>query len=346
MRRANLHRRPAFTLVELLMVITIIGILAGILVPTIMYAMQAVKKRAIGIEVQTLANAVDQYKNKYGDYPPDGTNTTIFQRHFRKLFPQIAASEFTAVAAACNVVNGAPAGVMDPPEALVFALGGYSEDPVHPFTGTGGPISVVPGVTPTSYQYNTDRNEPIYEFKQSQLSITLSGSATLSNDESDFGGTADAMPVYRPSGKMCPFVYFDSRTYSFSAGGGTFFNNYSPGDAFGWARPYKSEKPNTNVSSSPANAEAYYRYMKDREYQIVSAGLDDNYGGVKFASGDNGPVLFTYPSGGNVDMRAWTSSTAPVVGTVSRYDDGDVTKPQLDNVANFADGTLEDALTN
>lgn len=348
MRHPTDRRRSGFTLVELLMVITIIGILVGLLVPAVMFAMQGVKKRAIGIEVQTLANAVDQYKNKFGDYPPDGSNIAIFQRHFRKLFPQIAATEFTILDSVASVSNGAP-GVMDPPEALVFALGGYSEDPVHPFTGSGGPIAQVPGTTPITYQYNVDRNEPLYEFKQAQLSIVLSGNATLSSDESDVGGygAVDAMPVYRPSAKLCPYVYFDSRTYSFSVGSGsTFFNNYSPNDALGYARPYKSEKPNTNVSAQPPNAEAYYRYMNDRTYQIVSGGLDDNYGGVKFGSSDKGPVFFTYPSGEDIDFRNWTSTQAPTTKTVTRYNDGNVVKPQLDNVANFADGTLEDALSN
>ncbi len=136
MRRASLAHRPAFTLVELLMVVTIIGILIGLLLPAVYYGMQTVKKGAIGLELQTLASAVEQYKNKYSQgYPPDGSNAGEFERHYKGIFRQIAASEFTAVAAACNVVNGAPAtAYMDPPEALVFALGGFSTDPVHPFT--------------------------------------------------------------------------------------------------------------------------------------------------------------------------------------------------------------------
>ncbi len=136
MRFASHPHRPAFTLVELLMVVTIIGILVGLLLPAVYYGMQSVKQGAIGIEVQTIASAVEQYKNKYSQgYPPDGSNAGDFERHYRGIFRQIAASEFAAVAAACNAVNGAPAtAYMDPPEALVFALGGFSTDPIHPFT--------------------------------------------------------------------------------------------------------------------------------------------------------------------------------------------------------------------
>ena len=108
----------------------------------------AVKKKAIALEVQAIASAVNQYKNKYGDFPPDGSNAAAFERHFRKIFPQIQASEFTTLYANVDPPSGAPATVvMDPAEALVFCLGGYSSNPTQPFTGTGGPLSLVPGST-------------------------------------------------------------------------------------------------------------------------------------------------------------------------------------------------------
>ena len=349
MRRASHAHRPAFTLVELLMVVTIIGILIGLLLPAVYYGMQSIKKGAIGIELQTLASSVEQYKNKHGSYPPDGSSFRDFELHYKGIFRQMAASEFVAVAAACDPSNGAPGGYMDPPEALVFALGGFSTDPLHPFTGPGGPIQAVSSGGYNGYQYNTDRNEPIYEFKDAQLSIDTSSGAALSTEESEFGlGTNDAMPVYRaPWGKRAPFVYFEQKSYSFAAGTGWFFNNYSIGGAHGYARPYKTDKLNTNVAATPANAERYFKYANDRSFQLISAGLDDNFGGLAMASGSSGPVLFKYPVGEDIDYTSWNpSSTAPTVGNRSRYDDGDPTHPQFDNVANFADGTFENGLNN
>lgn len=352
MRRASHAHRPAFTLVELLMVVTIIGILIGLLLPAVYYGMQTVKKGAIGLEVQTLASAVEQYKNKYSQgYPPDGSNVAEFERHYKGIFRNIAASEFLAVRAACNAVNGAPSALssvsgvvvpayMDPPEALVFALGGFSTDPLHPFTGPGGPIQQVSAGV---FQYNTDRNEPIYEFKEAQLTIDTSGGTALSDDETLYGlGTNDAMPVYRgPWGKQAPVVYFKS--YSFAAGGGRFFNNYGS-TMIGFARPYKSDKLNTNVPATPVNAEEYYKYMNDRGFQLISAGLDDTFGGLPMTGA--GPVLYRYPSGDSIDYTGWSSSTAPVVGARTRFDDNDRSHPQFDNVSNFADGPFENALPN
>lgn len=336
MSRVSRAYRRAFTLVELLMVVTIIGILVGLIVPAVLYGMRQVKKQAIGIELQTLASAIEQYKNKYGSYPPDGTNGAYFFSHYKGIFRQIAASEFTAVAAACNAVNGAPAGAyMDPPEALVFALGGFSTDPLHPFTGPGGPLQAIPG----GYQYNTDRNEPIYEFKEAQLTIDTSGGTAVSTDESLYSlGANDAMPVYRgPWGKQAPFVYFQSGSYSLPSGGGGLFFNVYGNPVMGYARPYKSDKLNTNVAATPANAEVYYKYMNDRGFQLVSAGLDDNFGGTAT------PSLFRFPTGERMDVSG-LPSTAPVLLHDTRYNDGDVTHPQFDNVTNFADGPLENAL--
>ncbi|MGN6545234.1 MAG: type II secretion system protein, partial [Aureliella sp.] len=140
MRRASPSRRAAFTLIELLMVIAIIGVLVGLIVPAVMIARRTIIQRSMVMEVHTLANAVDQYKNKYGDYPPDGTDSTVFSRHCRKLFPNMAPSELTIVNAGSTSDAPMPSPVMDPAEALVFFLGGFSKDPVHPFTGTGGPL--------------------------------------------------------------------------------------------------------------------------------------------------------------------------------------------------------------
>ncbi len=349
-RIARLVRRAGFTLVEILVVIAIIGVLVGLIVPAVNVAYRSVKKKAIALEVVTIADAINKYQAKYGDYPPDGSDAGVLTRHLRKVFPQIAASELTILTAGSNASTGMAGAVMDPPEALVFFLGGFSDDPIHPFTGPGGPFAPSPANSTAPYQYNIDRNSPLFEFKQAQLSLEVmndpgSGAPiTVSNDERELGLAmpssfpGDLLPIYRPSGNQAPFVYFDSRTYATSGG----FNRYYA-SSIGCARPYKSAAVNTTVTFTPTTGDRFYRYAEEKTFQVISAGLDDNYGGIYLPSALAIPTFFSFPSGAQIDI-----SVAPAAqsgGTRYAEVSGEASL-QLDNATNFSEGVLEDSLEN
>lgn len=349
--------RQGFTLIEVLMVIAIIGVLVAIAIPALNVARQSILQSAIALETTTIANAIEQYKQKFGDYPPDGSNAAVLRRHLQKVFPQIATSEISLLIAdvfpgtstpLVNFTNAPnPNGVMDPPEALVFFLGGFSSDPVYPFSGVGGPIfitnssgaqvtSVVPTANRGSVQYNVDRNEPLFEFQQGQLTVTIDGGITVSNDESSYSlGSNDVLPAYHPSGKLAPFVFFDKRSYY--AGG--FYNHYGNAmTSFGVARPYRSDL----ISTTASTAEDRYRYMNEDSFQVLTAGLDDQYGGIPWDGTGNGPVFFSFPSGNSINFGPST----PTVGDFSAYSDGTGIKTQLDNATNFSEGILGNSLPN
>jgi prepilin-type N-terminal cleavage/methylation domain-containing protein len=64
-------RTGGFTLIELLTVISIIGILAGLLVGLAPAAGAKMKEARVRSELAQLVTAIEQYKSKQGFYPPD-----------------------------------------------------------------------------------------------------------------------------------------------------------------------------------------------------------------------------------------------------------------------------------
>jgi len=69
MKHNNLSRKKAFTLIEMLVVIAIIGILAAMLFPAITGAMRTAKINKARIEAESIANAINLYYNDYGQMP-------------------------------------------------------------------------------------------------------------------------------------------------------------------------------------------------------------------------------------------------------------------------------------
>lgn len=332
MHKATKGRRYGFTLVELLVAVSIIAILMSIAVPTAYYAYVRAKKAAMKMEVTNLATAIEQYKQKYGDYPPDGSNWDVVARHLRKAFPRMASTELGTLQTACGGTGSGtfPLGVMNRAEALVFFLGGFSSDPQHPFTGPGGPFVMVSG----SPVYNTDRENAIYDFG-SNLKLDIV-------DETYFGMTvlgvaepADIMPVATVKGAGVPTAYFDSRTYVFDVPSiGTIFNAYENSSAsalaFGTARPYLSTTTSTMTGG--------YKYVNDKTFQLVVAGLDNRFGGY---SSTAATVLFIFPTGQPIVV-----GTPPTPAPSARYNSSQDLSAQFDNVTNFSEATLEDGLSN
>ena len=65
----NIRRLQGFTLLELLVVLGIIALLAGIVGPQVMKHMGASKTKAAKVQIEDLAAALDMYKLDVGRYP-------------------------------------------------------------------------------------------------------------------------------------------------------------------------------------------------------------------------------------------------------------------------------------
>ena len=67
--------RRAFTLIELLTVIAIIGILAAILIPTVSSVRVSANKAKTKVQFNQWAAAIESFRSEYGYYPAFGTNS-------------------------------------------------------------------------------------------------------------------------------------------------------------------------------------------------------------------------------------------------------------------------------
>jgi len=81
--RLTLHD-SGFTLLELLVVMTIIGILAAIAVPALRDSPQRAREAALREDLFTLRSTIDQYHGDKGAYPPD-LQTLVSAGYIRKI---------------------------------------------------------------------------------------------------------------------------------------------------------------------------------------------------------------------------------------------------------------------
>jgi prepilin-type N-terminal cleavage/methylation domain-containing protein len=324
--------RPGFTLVEMLVVITIIGILASLGTVAVFEALKAAKRARIKVEITNLNNAIESYKVQFGDYPPsyfngqDANSVAALQRHLAKAFPR------------CNVnteLSYLPSNGMTPAEFLVFWLTSISKDPARPLSA------------PT-----TDR-QSLFSFDKTRLALSPRGNSALPPGWSLSGSGASAvLNPYNPqiyydqSGKNSPFVYFEARGYLGHALQSVNSPSYMPNCCPYLQEPWitNNHSPNNIVAgtSGPPQQDvqtdssgnwlpASYQKMcaNPKSFQIISAGLDGVFGGLgQPMSG----VKYNNKTGLTLYYKSFPTGTG--------YD---TTGGDDDNLTNFSQGQLGDS---
>src|SRR5262245_28130562 len=264
-----MYRTPArsrgFTLVEMLVVIGIVAVLAALLLPAVMMALNAARRAAIVFEVKQLNDAIETYKKDKGDYPPNFRDADAFVRHVRRCYPKIAPTELsyfiTQNNGAYQFVQGK---ALDEGESLVFWLATLRDDQRYPFGVSGGQQSPY---------------KKYYEFDQRRL-------------VDDNGNT---YPSFRAKNSGETFyLYIDHRSYDDCAkftGLGDSQNAYAYAEdsnvAENCARPYWSETP--SGSSTATLTRDKFKAVNPTSFQILCAGLDHDLG---YKSGDTDVKIF------------------------------------------------------
>jgi prepilin-type N-terminal cleavage/methylation domain-containing protein len=350
-------RKPSgFTLVEILVVIVIIGILMGLAVPAIFTAIGTAKSTKMRLEVGTLQDAVNQYEQKYGDFPPDFSDWAVVERHYRKIFPRISPLELNRLRLLTDVdpsndfgPASATAALHDPTaldrgEVLAWVLGGYSTNPLTPFTGSGGPLEQVADPSLVVFQINTDTDNKLYDFKGGLDLGEISPGAPISRTNRYLSADGDVFLSFAAHDEGAPFVYFDSRSYTYFDQNIGDFNGYGSNE-YGVVRPYFSDQvvanPSGNDYATPLEALRAWRFLEPDTFQIIAPGVDGNFGSTATVSGL--PLYYQYPTGKAI--MPITGVNAPgllVRNDVSRFQEPlppIFTGPdhfQQDNLANFS----------
>lgn len=201
-------RSAGFTLVEMLAVVVIIGILAGLITAAAVRARVAARRAAMMTELRDLEMAINTYKNEMGDYPPDFTDLAAVQRHLATAFPG-----FTFDA---NFVQSAfgNRNVFNPSSALVFWLGGIPDSNNIPSGFSANPRN--PFEPPVANQA-TGRKGPYFDFDTSRL--YNAGTCTINLSQYGvqfqfpvFQYYAKGLPLGSAPTGYGPFVYFRARS--------------------------------------------------------------------------------------------------------------------------------------
>jgi len=91
-----------FTLVELLIVISIIGILAALILPVGGAIRRSATIKKVQAELEQVATAIEAYKAKYGFYPPDNPGNPVRNQ----LYFELVGTRITGPAADYETLDG------------------------------------------------------------------------------------------------------------------------------------------------------------------------------------------------------------------------------------------------
>ena len=297
-RHFSASRGAGFTLVEILIVIVIIGMLAGLTTTVLVSGRTAVKNSVVSAVESQLSMALDEYKNRFGEYPPDFRDSDAVLRHIKKRWPRYNIATYddfiSDVYYGCRLssglyeykdsrlnsvddLNGQHVWELDNVgnyvSSLVFWLGGLPDANGIPsgfYANPKGPLGIKDG-KPLAIPTRAQREKPFFTFERKNMAaFWFNGDLCFKVDDYDQlingyydeydDGAYHYVPGYAQGGS--PFVYFRPTTrYPY----GTKRFQYASGE---------SEESSLAVAYK-RNSGSWY---EERRFQIIHPGEDGLFG--------------------------------------------------------------------
>jgi hypothetical protein len=196
-------------------------------------------KRAQAAELANIATAVEAYRTKYGDYPPDGSSWPVMEAHLRKAFPNIIVSELQLLDPKYNQkssqvfpntvrnfyirndndVSATHFHLLQPPRGLGYGDLDPSLKSGRVFDSAEALVFFLGGFSSDSQRpftgpggpfkanptgggliYNSQRENAFFEFKTNRLSLSDDGSISIDETVLNEGIPNDLLPVYIGAG--------------------------------------------------------------------------------------------------------------------------------------------------
>ncbi len=274
------YTRHSFTLVEMLTVIVIIGILAGLITAAATRARYRAKVTVIHAELEQLEMALHAYKEKFGEFPPDFTNQDAVLRHLRKAFPRCSVTNWTDLCTHVSNEWGVDLANMDSANALIFWLGGKPE-----WTGGGNvPIARFTGFSANPrdpFDDSASRMDPFFDFDTTRIAATSNRPRYYS--------------PYCEGDRTGPPIFY------FRAENGGYSNKcWNSGNV--WVHPYRDSR--SMASGDMTATDAYTNdsdavWVNSKTFQILSPGFDEKFYTVSGASADSSVMKYYFPNNPN-----------------------------------------------
>ncbi|MFK7777969.1 MAG: type II secretion system protein [Gimesia sp.] len=278
--KASQQNRRAFTLIELLIAITIIALLLGLLFPAIGSVRLAAQRAQVRAEISNLETAITAFRADFGMDPPSGIvlqedgGATWDQRSkglIRKMWPQFnfgtdkdingdgdANDTITLNAGECLVFF--LGGVYEKTTDGKFRVYGFSKNPARPFLNPGSSVTALSAS-------NSSRLGPFFEFNNSRFVDTDAATAPAGEFAPEY---LDSFPS-----QQTPYMYLSSY-----GGRGYRSTDLPPG----FISAYREGDPTV----APTNSDQPY---KSKSYQIISPGADNQFGtGGNYDTNKNFPI--------------------------------------------------------